>query len=103
MKFLYYYQLLMLVSLTEAKKYAIEKVTEISGEDVTKEERDLIETGLEEDFFEKISGIINEEELEKARLISTEEVDGYLFHKFPNYTTLLEETTTAFLSEYLSE
>jgi hypothetical protein len=41
--------------------------------------------------------------LEKARLSSEEDVDWYLFHKIPNYITLLEETTKDFLTEYLSE
>jgi hypothetical protein len=93
----------MLISLNEAKKYAIEKVAQLTGEEIDDEEKDIIEMALEQDFFDKISEIISEEELEKAMLTTPEELDGYLFHRIPNYTTLLEETTIAFLSDYLSE
>ncbi|MEI7562357.1 MAG: hypothetical protein WCJ39_01155 [bacterium] len=93
----------MLVSLNEAKKYAIEKVAELTGEEIREEEKDIIEMALEQDFFDKVSEIISEEELEKALLTSPEEMEGYLFHRIPNYTTLLEEVTIEFLSDYLSE
>lgn len=92
----------MLVSLTDAKAYAIQKVAELTNEEVTAEEKDLIESALEADFFDKISDIVSDEELEQAKLTAPEEVDGYLFHKIPNYTTLLEETTSDFLTDYLS-
>ena len=93
----------MLLTLNEAKKYAIEKVAQLTGEEIDEEEREIIEMALEQDFFDKVSEIVSEEELLEAHLGSPEEMDGYLFHKIPNYTTLLEETTIAFLSDYLSE
>ena len=93
----------MLISLKEAKKYAIEKVAEFTGEEVDNYEKDLIEMGLENNFFDKVEDVVDEKELEQAKLVSPEEVDGYLFHKIPNYTTILEETTSEFLTDYLSD
>ena len=93
----------MLTSLNEAKKYAIEKVAQLTGEEIREEEKDIIEMALEQDFFDKVSEIISEEEFEKAMLTTPEELDGYLFHKIPNYTNILEEVTIEFLSDYLSE
>ena len=93
----------MLISLNEAKKYAVEKVEKFTGEEVIPDERDLIEMGLENNFFDNISDIVSDEEIEKAKLTSSGEVEGYLFHKITNYTNILEETTSEFLSDYLSE
>ena len=93
----------MLNTLAEAKEYAIQKIEEFTKETMEDIEKDIVKTSLEEDFFDKIEDQIDEEELEKARLSSEEDMDWYLFHKIPNYITLLEETTKNFLTEYLSE
>lgn len=93
----------MLKTLAEAKEYAIKKVEDLTGEKVDDTEKAIIETEIEEDFFEKISGKVDEAELEEAKLTSPEAVDGYLFIKIPDYVTILEEVTTDFLAEYLSQ
>ncbi|MEI8091936.1 MAG: hypothetical protein WCG98_07170 [bacterium] len=93
----------MLKTLNEAKEYALLKVAELTGETVDETEKAIIETEIEESFFYRIEEFVNEEELEKAKLTSPEDLDGYLFHKVPKYATILEEVTTDFLAEYLSE
>gem|GEM_PF-447615 len=101
--FLFFLIKKMLKTLDEAKEYAIKKIEDLTGEMVDQEEKDIIEMEIEEEFFERISDQVDEKELEKAKLKSLEDIDGYLFHNIHNYTTILEETTIDFLSEYLSQ
>ena len=42
------------------------------------------------------------EEIQKMPESTPDEQDAYLFHRVPNYLTLLEQTTIEFLSDYLS-
>lgn len=93
----------MLVWLTDAKNYAISRIETLTDEKVEDTERQLVGTLLEATFFEKIKGKVDEDELEKLKLTSAELVDGYLFDKIPDYTTILEEVTVDWLSDYLSE
>lgn len=92
----------MLKTLSEAKNYAIKKVEELTWEEIDDTEKAIIETTIEEDMSEKIYSIVSEEEIENEKLANEEELEWYLFHKIPNYTTLLEETTINFLTEYLT-
>jgi hypothetical protein len=91
----------MLHTLTDAKTYAINKVSEITGEEISLEEKSLIELNIEEMFFDKLSQLVSEEELEKANATTLEELEGRLFYHLPNYVTLLEETTAEFMADYL--
>jgi hypothetical protein len=75
----------------------------LTDEKVGDTERQLVETLLEATFFDAIKDKIDEKELETLKLTSADQVDGYLFNKIPNFTTLLEEVTTDRLSDYLSE
>jgi len=93
----------MLKTLTEAKEYAVKKVHELSEDIVDEIEKSMIEDLLEENFFEKISDLVDEKTIEEKKLVSQEELEWYLFHKIPNYTTVLEETTAERLSNYLSK
>ncbi len=93
----------MLLTISDAKKYAIEKVQELTWEEVDNTEKEIIETIIEEDITEKIYSIVSEEEIENAKFASEAELEWYLFHKIPNYSKLLEDTVINFLSEYLSE
>lgn len=90
-------EITMLKSLSEAKIFAVRRVIELTGEEIEETEKAIIETGLENEFLDKISEEISDEEIEKANLGTPEAVEGYLFHKLPNYMTLLEETTAEFL------
>lgn len=92
----------MLRSLAEAKEFALEKVQQLAQDDFSEEERSLIEFELEDRFYTFLETLVSEEEIEKAMLGSQEELDAYLFHRVPNYITLLEEVTLGFLTEYLS-
>lgn len=92
----------MLRSLAEAKEFAIEKVQQLAQDDFSEEERSLIEFELEDRFYTLLETLVSEEEIEKAMLGSQEELDAYLFHRIPNYITLLEEVTLGFLTEYLA-
>lgn len=92
----------MLLSLTEAKKYVCEKVEQITMEKVSDDERTLVEASLEQMFFDKIDGLLSDEEIEGAQIETPDQLDAYMFNNIPNYATLLEETTAEFLSDYLS-
>ena len=92
----------MITRLDDAKNYAIEQVKRFAEEGLCPDEELIIETGVEEKFFEKIEGLVSEEEFAQAQAKNSEELESYLFHRIPNYVTLLQEATTEFLAEYLS-
>lgn len=92
----------MLQSLQDAKTYARDRVALIAGEELSEVEKDLIAFELEERFFAKLVSVIDEEEFAQAQAQTDEELEGFLFHRIPNYLTVLEQTTLEFLSDYLS-
>ncbi len=92
----------MITRLDDAKNYAIEHVKKFAEEGLFPDEELIIETGVEEKFFEKIEGLVSEEEFAQAQAKNSEELESYLFHRIPNYVTLLQEATAEFLAEYLS-
>ena len=92
----------MITRLDDAKNYAIEQVKRFAEEGLFPDEELIIETGVEEKFFEKIKGLVSEEEFAQAQAKNSEELESYLFHRIPNYVTLLQEATAEFLAEYLS-
>ena len=92
----------MITRLDDAKNYAIEQVKKFAEEGLFPDEELIIETGIEEKFFEKIEGLVSEEEFAQAQAKNSEELESYLFHRIPNYVTLWQEATTEFLAEYLS-
>ena len=92
----------MITRLDDAKNYAIEQVKKFVEEGLSPDEELIIETGVEEKFFEKIEGLVSEEEFAQAQAKNDEELESYLFHRIPNYVTLLQEATAEFLAEYLS-
>ena len=92
----------MITRLDDAKNYAIEQVKKFVEEGLFPDEELIIETGVEEKFFEKIEGRVSEEEFAQAQAKNSEELESYLFHRIPNYVTLLQEATAEFLAEYLS-
>ncbi|RKW22333.1 hypothetical protein D8B45_04845 [Candidatus Gracilibacteria bacterium] len=92
----------MITRLDDAKNYAIEQVKKFAEEGLFPDEELIIETGVQEKFFEKIEGLVSEEEFAQAQAKNSEELESYLFHRIPNYVTLLQEATAEFLAEYLS-
>lgn len=92
----------MLQSLQDAKTYARDRVALIAGEELSEVEKDLIAFELEERFFAKLVLLVDEEEFAQAQAQTDEELEGFLFHRIPNYLTLLEQTTLEFLADYLS-
>lgn len=92
----------MLQSLQDAKHYARDRVALIAGEELSEVEKDLIEFELEERFFAKLVLLVDEEEFAQAQTQTDEELEGFLFHRIPNYLTVLEQTTLEFLADYLS-
>lgn len=92
----------MITRLDDAKNYAIEQVKKFAEEGLFPDEELIIETGVEEKFFEKIEGLVSEEEFAQAQAKNSEELESYLFHRIPNYVMLLQEATAEFLAEYLS-
>ncbi len=93
----------MLNTLAQAQEYALQKIQEATGETLDPMEKDIVHTTLESDLFDAISEYVSEEELDKAQAQTPEELESFLFYKIPNYITILEEVTTNFLAEYLSE
>jgi hypothetical protein len=54
----------MLKTLSEAKNYAINRVSEIEGEELLETEKILIQSQIEELFSDKLSDVISDEEVE---------------------------------------
>ncbi len=94
---------IMLTTLAQSKEFLLEKIAEYAWETLEDTEKDILETLLEENFFEKIEGLVDEQEIESRKLESEESFESFLFNKIPNYTTLLEETTAEIIADYLSE
>ena len=92
----------MLKTLKEAKTYAIDRVSQIEGEDLIETEKQLIQTELENLFYEKISTVVSDEEIENLQAENQEDLEWKLFYKVPNYVSLVEETTAEFLANYLA-
>jgi len=92
----------MLKTIAEAKDYAINRISQIEGEDLIETEKMLIQTELENLFFDKISEVVSDEEIESLQAENEEDLEWKLFYKVPNYSNLVEETTAKFLAEYLS-
>ncbi len=92
----------MLKTLSEAKNYAINRVSEIEGEELLETEKILIQSQIEELFSDKLSDVISDEEVEALQAEDLDDLEWKLFYKVPNYVSLLEDTTAEFLAEYLS-
>lgn len=92
----------MLKTLKEAKTYAIDRVSQIEGEDLVETEKQLIQTELENLFYEKVSTVVSDEEIENLQAENQEDLEWKLFYKVPNYVSLVEETTAEFLANYLA-
>ena len=84
------------------KTMRLDRSKKFSEDELFPDEELIIETGVEEKFFEKIEGLVSEEEFAQAQAKNSEELESYLFHRIPNYVTLLQEATAEFLAEYLS-
>jgi len=93
----------MISTLAQAKAFLLDKITEYVGEPLDPIEKDVLETLLEDNFFEKIQDLVDEQEIESRKLDSEEAFESYLFHKIPNYTTLLEETAAETIADYLAD
>ena len=92
----------MLKTLNEAKNYAINRVSEIEGEELVETEKLLIQSQIEELFSDKLSNVISDEDVEALQAENMDDLEWKLFYKVPNYVSLLEETTAEFSAEYLS-
>lgn len=92
----------MLKTLEEAKTYAIDRVSQIEGEDLIETEKLIIQTELENLFFDKLSTMVPDEEIENLQAENQEDLEWKLFYKVPNYVSLVEETTAEFLANYLA-
>ena len=92
----------MLKTIDEAKNYAIDRISQIEGEDLVETEKLLVQTELENLFLEKLSKEVSSEEIEKLQAENQEDLEWKLFYKVSNYSNLLEDTTAEFLANYLS-
>ena len=92
----------MLKTIDDAKNYAIDRISQIEGEDLVETEKLLVQTELENLFLEKLSKEVSSEEIEKLQAENQEDLEWKLFYKVSNYSNLLEDTTAEFLANYLS-
>jgi hypothetical protein len=65
----------MLKTIAEAKDYAIDRISQIEGEDLLETEKMLIQTELENLFFDKISEVVSDEEIESLQAENEEELE----------------------------
>jgi type III secretory pathway lipoprotein EscJ len=65
----------MLKTLEEAKNYAIDRVSQIEGEDLIETEKQLIQTELENLFYEKISTVVSDEDIENLQAENQEDLE----------------------------
>jgi hypothetical protein len=65
----------MLKTIGEAKDYAIDRISQIEGEDLIDTEKMLIQTELENLFFDKISEVVSEEEIESLQAENEEDLE----------------------------
>jgi type III secretory pathway lipoprotein EscJ len=65
----------MLKTLKEAKTYAIDRVSQIEGEDLVETEKQLIQTELENLFYEKVSTVVSDEEIENLQVENQEDLE----------------------------
>lgn len=93
----------MLRSIDEAHEFIAQEVEKLTWEKVDENEKMILEELFEDSFFDKIGDVITEEEIENEKLKDANELEWFLFHKIPNYLTLLEETAKEVITEYLSE
>lgn len=92
----------MLKTLHEAKEYALDRVSQVSWEELSSTEKMIIQTSLEEILRNKLSEVISDDEIDSLNAQDDDDLEGKLFYKIPNYVDILEETTAQFLAEYLS-
>jgi len=91
----------MITSLKSANEFTIQQIEKMTKETLDETEKGILEVLLENAFFEKIEWLVTEQEIEEKKLENEDALDAYLFHKIPNYTTLLEESTTEVITDYL--
>jgi hypothetical protein len=65
----------MLKTIAEAKDYAINRISQIEGEDLIETEKMLIQTELENLFFDKISEVVSDEEIESLQAENEEDLE----------------------------
>lgn len=92
----------MLKTLNDAKAYARDRVAKIAQEAISETEKMLIATEIEELLFVRLESQLSDELFEQAQAQNSEELEAFLFHRIPNYMTLLEEITAEFLTDYLT-
>jgi len=92
----------MIQTLSQAKKYMLDRIEKMTWETVNETEKEIVSTLLEEKFYDKIWTLISEEGIESLQAENEEELEWKLFYKIPNYVSILEETTAEVLADYLS-
>lgn len=93
----------MLKSIEDAHTFIAQEVEKVTEDKVDDTEKAILVELFEDRFFEKIDDIVSEEEIQNQKLKDPDQLEGFLFHRVPNYLTLLEESAVEVLAEYLSE
>ncbi|MBR6907440.1 hypothetical protein IKN40_02855 [bacterium] len=65
----------MLKTISDAKNYAIDRISQIGGEELLETEKMLIQTELENLFFDKISEVVSDEEIESLQAENEEDLE----------------------------
>lgn len=92
----------MLTKVSQGVDYIAEKIQKITNDEVDK---DVLETILQERFYEKLAEVVSEKDMEVITdSAETDEfVENYMIQKVPKYSTMLEDVVADVLAEYLSE
>ena len=90
----------MLHSIKDANTYLIDRIEQISHMGLSEEEKMVVEVCFKNLFYDRLSTVISDEEIEKLWAETEEELEGKLFIEVPNYLTILEDCATQYLAEY---
>ena len=92
----------MLTTLQVAKEYALDRISQITWEELVNTERMVIQTSLEDKIRNKLYEFISDDEIDALKALNDDDLEGKLFYKIPNYINIIGDTTAQFLAEYLS-
>lgn len=90
----------MLHSIKDANTYLIDRIEQISHMDLSEEEKMVVGVCFKNLFYDRLSTVISDEEIEKLWAETEEELEGKLFIEVPNYLTILEDCAAQYLAEY---
>lgn len=94
----------MITSLEQGAEYILDTIREAEKESVEDLDKDMIMSVLEDAVITKLEDQLTVEMIDELELHEEEVwfLESYLGHKIKNYYTILNDTITEILTEYLS-